>query len=221
MSVVFQPASELVKRLGVKAVIYGPPGSGKTPLMLTAPNPCLIAVEPGLLSIRKQTIPTTKAFNVKAVREVIAWLMGSKEVFKYNTIIIDSISQLCEIILEDWLSKKKDGRAAYGELSVEVMRLLWHLYFLEGPNIVLIAKQGRFDDGSIRPWFPGQDLNTKVPHLFDEILHLDKCFVPEANKEVRALRCQPVSGIIARDRSGNLGEFEQPNLSEVFRKVML
>lgn len=46
---------------GVKCIVYGRAGIGKTMLVATAPAPFLISAESGLLSLREQNI--TKVFG--------------------------------------------------------------------------------------------------------------------------------------------------------------
>ena len=44
-------ASEHAQNFGVKAIVYGPAGTGKTPILNTAPRPVLLATEAVLLSM--------------------------------------------------------------------------------------------------------------------------------------------------------------------------
>ena len=218
-----KPASQLAQRFGVKAVCFGGPGSGKTPLLTTAPRPILCAVEPGLLSMRNSNIPTWEAYTRPKLEEFFAWFFTSSEAKQYDTLGIDSISQLAEIILTDELNpkKNKDGRAAYGKLSIAVMELANTLYYLPQKHIFLIAKQTIEDGtGKKKPYFPGQDLNVKVPHMYDEVLHLGLHSVPGMVQPVRSIQTRENFEIFARDRSGNLDEFEPPDLAALFAKAM-
>lgn len=219
-----KPASELAQRFGVKALAYGPPGTGKTPLIKTAPRPVLCVVEPGMLSMRDATnIPAWDAYTPERIDEFFKWLFESREAANFDTVGIDSVSQLAEIILTQELNRNKDGRKAYGEMSRRVMDIINKLYYLPQKHIYLIAKQVTADENGVatkRPYFPGQDLNVKVPHLYDEILHIAEANIPGMVKPVVAIRALPTFGIMARDRSGRLAELEPPNLGEVFKKCM-
>lgn len=219
----FAPASTYAQQFGVKMVCYGPPGSGKTPLLNTAPRPVLLAVEPGLLSMRGSTIPTCMAQTPEQIIDFFEWLEKSPEARNYDTVGIDSASQIAEIFLERELNRKSksgnkvDGKAAYGEMARLAFERLNTLYWLREKHIYIICKQDN-SEAQKRPYFPGKDLNVKVPHLYDEILHLDKMSVPSIG-EVIALRTQSSYDAFARDRSGRLAEFEQPNLTQVFNKI--
>jgi hypothetical protein len=69
-----------------------------------------------------------------------------------------------------------------------------------------------------RPYFPGKDLNIKIPHLFDSVLHLGKCLIE--GKQTPALRTIQTSEIFARERSGKLAELEPSNLAYIFNKAL-
>ena len=108
-------------------------------------------------------------------------------------------------------------------MSRRVMEIVNALYYLPNKHIYLIGKQSTGDENGVatkRPYFPGQDLNVKIPHLYDEILHLGEVNVPGQPKPVVGFRCLPTFGIMARDRSGRLNEIEPPNLDAIFKKCM-
>jgi hypothetical protein len=217
----FAPATVWAQQFGVKSVCYGPPGSGKTPLVNTAPRPVLLAVEPGLLSMRGSNVMTCYAPTVELIDDFFKWLFESAEARQnVETVCVDSISQIAEIYLEKELPKHKDPRKAYGEMSQKVMKHLNGLYYTRERNTYLIAKQGFEEIDGIRtrrPYFPGQDLGVKVPHLFDLVMYLDEVSMPSVGK-VKALRTKSALGIFARDRGGKLAELEQPDLTMLFNK---
>jgi len=218
-----KPASQLAQRFGVKTLAYGGPGTGKTPMINTAPRPVLCVVEPGMLSMRTSNVPAWEAYDVPRINEFFKWLFTSNEARNYDTVGIDSISQLAEIILTEELKRNKDGRKVYGEMSRAVMEIVNALYYLPQKHVYLIGKQSTVDEGGImrkKPYFPGQDLNVKIPHMYDEILHIGMSQVAGMPKPVVAIRTAETFDIMARDRSGRLNELEPPDLSALFAKAM-
>ena len=218
-----RPAGSLALRFGVKMLGYGGPGTGKTPIANTAPRPVMCCVEPGLLSMRGSTIPAFEAYTAPKIDEFFEWFFKSNESKAYDTLVIDSISQLAELILTQELARCKDGRKAYGEMSRRVMAIVNDLYFYPQKHIYLIAKQCISEEEGIptkKPFFPGQDLPVKIPHLFDEVLHIGLQNVPGLPKPVNAIRCNPTYGVLARDRSGKLNEIEPPDLNALFSKCL-
>lgn len=218
-----RPAGTLAARYGVKSMIYGNPGTGKTPLINTAPRPVLLVCEPGMLSMRGSTVPAWEAKTPDQIAEFFRWFFESPEARNFDTIGIDSVSQMAEIYLTDELKKNKDGRKAYGEMSTKVMEHVTGVYYLLEKHVYLICKQQIDDENGIkfkRPFFPGKDLNVKIPHLFDEIWHLQKTQVPGIIEKVSAIHTKEGFDFIARDRTGLLGAIEQPNLTQIFNKCM-
>lgn len=217
-----RPVNQYVKKFGVKSMVYGGPGSGKTPIMATAPNPVMCIVEPGVLSLKKETFPAWEAYTAQRIDEFFKWILGSKEADNFDTLGIDSLSQMAEIILIEELTRCKDGRMAYGNMSRRVMDYINAIYFLPNKHTYLICKMTSVDElGVIRkkPYFPGQDLNVKIPHLFDEILYAGKFSIPGAGI-FPAFRTREAFDSMARDRSGMLDEYEQTNLTFIFNKIM-
>jgi len=226
-----KPLNQLSKRFGVKSLVYGPPGMGKTPIMGTAPRAVALITEPGLLSAKNITnVQAWEAFDKSRIDEFFTWLFQSNESRNFDTVCVDSASQIAEIFLKGLLTgtsnsgKKVHGMQAYGEMARQVYDLLEGLYYFPQKHIYLICKQSIDEVGgtmTCRPYFPGKDLNVRVPHLYDEIWHVEKANVPGVNGQVTAFRSWESYGVMARDRSGNLNELEPPNLTEIFKKCML
>lgn len=230
-----KPAGALAQKYGVKAILYGRAGTGKTPMLSTAPRPVLLSVEPGLKSMSGSTVPTWEAHSMGKIEEFFQWFLSSNESKNFDTLCIDSGSQIAEIVLTEYLDKFKDGRKVYGEMSRTVSGWFNDLFFLPNKHIVLICKETKEEVGSdvinvggqiqvvtktrLRPYFPGQDLNVKIPHQYDEILHIDHRNVPGVGKTV-ALFTKGSEEIYARDRSGNLDPLEPPDWSIIFNKCM-
>lgn len=217
-----KPASTYALKLGVKAVIYGPPGGGKTPLVSTAPRPVLMACEPGLLSMRGSNVPTWEAYTTERIDDFFKWLFNSQEVKNFDTIAIDSTSQMCETYLVKAQNTNKHGLAAYGEMATKVMDHLRPLYYMQHKHAYLIAKQETVmlnNMATYRPYYPGQQLPVQIPHLYDAILRLAIHNVP-GQGQVKAFRCQGSIDEIARDRTGQLSEFEPPDFGLIVRKAV-
>lgn len=93
----------------IKAVIYGASGAGKTYFAATAPKPIFASAEAGLLSTinHKKKIDPIKYIEVKKLedlRDLLAHLQKGEHEFK--TVVIDSISEINEII-KDGIEKKR------------------------------------------------------------------------------------------------------------------
>jgi hypothetical protein len=214
-------AGEFSRRYGAKAIVYGPPGSRKTPLINTCPRPLMLACEPGMLSMRGSTVPTFQAFTASAIDEFFAWFFSSNERKNFDTLAIDSTSQMADVYLQESLNgsgAKRHGLAAYGEMATRTLKQLRPLFFTENIHTYLIAKEGT-KDGMKWPYFPGQQLLTEVPHMYDFILYLGIQNVPGMGN-VSAFRCNQAMDVLARSRTGNLNDYEPPDFGALIRKAM-
>jgi hypothetical protein len=135
---------------------------------------------------------------------------------------VDSVSQQAEIYLNDQLPKQKDPRKAYGILFEKMSANLNTLFYMKQKHTYLICKQTVNTDVSppmTMPYFPGQALTTFVPHLFDLIMHIDYYLIPNVGMQL-AFRCAPSSGTCVRSRNAGLSEYEFPDLTTIFNKIL-
>lgn len=203
----------------VKCLVYGKAKMGKTTLCSTAPNPVILSCEKGLLSLRKFQLAYAEigSFNemVKAVEE----LVNGKN--QFETICIDSISEIAQIEIDRIKPTYKDKRQAYNEIFDTVNQFMRQLQTIPNKNMLILAQLDQFQDETgmqmFGPRFPGKALNGVAPYKFDETFFLHKATFD--GKEYRVLRTQPTNTIDAGDRSGALDELEPANISHIFAKI--
>ncbi len=224
-----KPASEFAQNFGVKAIVYGPAGVGKTPILSTAPRPLLLATEPGLLSMRTSTVPTYEAYDSKSIGDFFSWFFNSTETKNFDTLGIDSASQIADIYLNAALSgksasgNKKHGLAAYGEMADNTMEHLRTLFYTRYKHTYVICKEEIADvdfQSLRRPYFLGKVLPVAVPHLYDFIIRLARTNVPGFVGETLAFQCNGNMNVLARNRTGNLNDFEEPHFGKLVEKAM-
>lgn len=205
----------------VKCLIYGKTGVGKTPLGATAPRPIILDTDDGLLSIADLDLPVLEVRSLEDLEESYEHLKSKKYRKRFDTIIIDDITELLEIILEDLKEKHKDLRQAHYALSG--VSIPWVRKIRKLPyNIVMLAKAKPIElDGEIvyRPSVPGQKLMDKLPYMFDEVLALR--LYDEDEERFTYLQTQPSDSWDAKDRSKKLNtDMEEPNLKKIFDKIL-
>jgi phage nucleotide-binding protein len=219
----FVAPSKLVERQGVCLLVYGAAGSGKTVLCTTAPSPTLIiSAEGGLLSIRNADVKAIEVKSVADINEIYDYLYNHPK--EFQTVCLDSVSEVSEVVLANEKEKTKDPRQAYGTVIDEMMRLLRQ--FRDLPmDVVMTAKQERLRDegqggGSVlyMPSMVGAKLPQAIPYLFDEVfaLRVDK---NDEGETTRWLQTEKDWQYEAKDRSGALDQFEVADLSHIFSKV--
>lgn len=223
-------AGEHALNFGCKCVIYGPAGTGKTPLVNTAPRPLLLSIEPGLLSMRGSTVPTFEAHTSQRIDEFFKWFFNSTETKNFDTLAVDSGSYMADVYLQAALSgksnsgNKKHGMAAYGEMATNTMEHIRTLFYTKYKHIYLICKEEITDveyQSVRRPYFPGKVLNIDAPFLYDFILRLAKTqAIPNKPGEHLAFQCVGNMNVLARNRTGNLNEFEEPHFGRLVERAM-
>lgn len=207
---------------GVKILVYGQAGAGKTTLIASLPSPVVLSAEGGLLSIANTDIPYIEISSMADLKEAYTWLASSTEAAGFESVALDSISEVSEVVLQHELKKNKDGRAAYGEMNTTMTELIRAFRDLSGKHVYMSAKLEKSQDemGKIlyNPAMPGKSLTQSLPYFFDEMLALRVERDAEGNTQ-RALLCDGDGLWLAKDRSGRLAKWEQPDLGAVIRKI--
>lgn len=223
MALKFTTTDQAAQLHGVKVLVYGPSGVGKTTLCATAPAPIIISAEAGLLSLRKFTIPVIEIKTVEDLTEAHRWCMQSAEAAQFATVCIDSISEIGEVVLANAKRQVKDPRQAYGELLEKMMATIKAFRDLQGKHVYMAAKMEPVKDeltGVVRYMasMPGAKLGPQLPYLFDEVFRMGINKTPQG-EAYRFLQTQPDLQYDAKDRSGTLDPIEPPDLNHVFSKI--
>ena len=79
---------------GVKLLVYGAAGAGKTYLIKTLPDPIILSAEAGLLSIKGSDLSYFAIESMSDLNEVYSWIVNSDEAKKYQSVALDSISEI-------------------------------------------------------------------------------------------------------------------------------
>ncbi len=209
----------VAKNLNV--LVYGQAGSGKTSLIPTMPTPVVISSEGGLLSIAGSAIPYVEVSSMDELRDVYQWLLDSDESKQFESVAIDSISEVAEVCLGTEKKSNKDPRAAYGEMQTTMAEVIRS--FRDLPRHVLMtAKLEKSQDEMGRmlyaPSMPGNKTGQALPYFFDLMLALRVERDAEGVTQ-RALMCDGDGLWQAKDRSGKLDQWEGPDLGEIIKKI--
>lgn len=209
---------------GVKMLVYGPAGAGKTGLCATLPSPVIISAEAGLLRLRQHRIPAIQISTIEELKEAYDWCAGSAEARQFASIGIDSISEIGEVVLAKAKSMVKDPRQAYGEL-IEKMEMIVRMFRdLPQKHIYVSAKMEPLKDeasGLVKygPSMPGSKLGNNLPYFFDEVFRIGVNRDQQGNPYT-FLQTQADIQYVAKDRSGALAAMEPPDLNHVISKIL-
>ena len=95
----------------VRLLVYGQAGAGKTSLIKTLPNPVVLSAEGGLLSIADANLPFIEIKDMADLAEAYEWLAQSDEAKQFESVALDSISEIGEV-LRAAEKKEKNQRPA-------------------------------------------------------------------------------------------------------------
>lgn len=212
---------EAANAFGLKILVHGPAGAGKTRLCATTgdlKNTLIISAEGGLLSVMGWDIDVVQVRHIDDVYEVFNFLRKGDHHYKW--VCLDSISEIAEVVLAGEKMRNRDARRAYGEMADTVFDLIRGFRNLNC-HVLMTAKQGREEiDGRTlhAPMLPGRLLTLNVAYLFDEVFALRV----ETNSEgevIRVLQTGKSKSFDAKDRSGALNMFEEANLATIAQKI--
>lgn len=209
---------------GVKILVYGKAGRGKTTLCATCPNPVIFSAESGLLALSRFNLPYYEIRTLADLRDAFTWARSSTEARQFETVCLDSLSEIAEVVLASAKTGKKDPRQAYGELIEGMSKIVREFRDLQGFHVYMSAKQ-EYVKNEITgltvnsPSMPGSKLGQSLPYWFDEVFQLD--IEGTGPNSYRYLRTQPDFMNDAKDRSGLLNPVEEPNLGKIIAKITL
>ena len=225
MAIKLTSSAQAAKDNGVKALVFGVAGAGKTSLAATFGDipTVVISCESGLLSIADADLPVIEIQSIADLFEAYAFLTTTEDGQAFKAIVIDSASEIAEVLLAEEKKSSKDARAAYGNTSERMMELLRAFRDLQGRHVLFITKLEKVKDemsGALMygPSMPGQRLGQAIPYLVDEVFALRVEKDPEGNI-TRWMQTTPDFQWQAKDRSSKLAAFEPPNMREVIRKI--
>lgn len=206
---------------GVKLLVYGQAGAGKTSLIKTLPAPVVLSAEGGLLSIQDADLPFIEISDMATLKEAYEWLAG-KDGQQFQSVALDSISEIAEVVLNYEKKVAKDPRQAYGAMQEQMADIIRAFRDLPGKHVYMSAKLEKTQDEMGRvlyaPSMPGNKTGQSLPYFFDEVLAL-RVEKDSEGATQRALMCDSDGLWLAKDRSGKLSAWEAPDLGEIIKKI--
>jgi len=146
----------------------------------------------------------------------------------YEWVVLDSITEIAEVVLENEKRKSKDPRQAYGELQTKMIKIIKDFRDMPRYNVLMTSKQALEKDelsGITRyvPMMPGAKLAQQIPYLFDEVWCLRVGFEEDENGNKSTFHYIQANRDLqyeAKDRSGCLkADMEPPSLAMLYEKI--
>lgn len=219
--------AEAINARAPKILVYGGAGVGKTTLIASLRGKMLIlSAEAGLLSLAGADIDAdvVEVTSIEALRAIYAELRAGDH--GYDWVVLDSVSEIAEVVLSAEKSKSKDPRAAYGALSEEMVKIMRAFRDLTC-GVYFSAKLASTKDEttgrvSHSIGMPGAKLGEALPYLFDEVFRLvviDEDDGQGGKVASRYLLTATDGKSVAKDRSGKLDAYEPADLGAVVEKI--
>jgi phage nucleotide-binding protein len=203
---------------GVKILIYGLSGVGKTTIIKTLSKVIVLSAEGGLLALQGEDVHFLEITDMDSLKEAYGWVYENPD---YDSIALDSISEIAEVVLAAEKKKAKDPRAAYGAMQDQMNEIIRAFRDIPNKNVYFSAKLEKAQDEMGRilysPSMPGNKMGQALPYFFDEVLALRAEKTDEG--VVRMLQTVNDGVWAAKDRSGKLDEWEEPNLTNIINKI--
>lgn len=229
MSVNFTTTSQAALH-GLKILVYGESGAGKTTLCgtLDEKTTLFISAENGLLCLRGKNFLVATVENYADVVAVYNAVLSDAQFAAYTNIVLDSISDIAEKLLVESKAKMKDPRQAFGDVQEKIIGICRAFRDLPGRNVIITAKAEYIKDeltGSliVGPSLPGQKLGPQLPYLFDEVFYLLVQETTDATgkkEHKRWLQTGRDNKYVAKDRSGTLDFWDVADLPALFQKIL-
>lgn len=193
----------------IKAVIYGGSGSWKTSFGGTAPKPIFASAEGGLLSIAHLNPDYVEIKSIEDLAGLLSYLKTQPH--EYETIVIDSITEISEIIKRG--IEKKSGRAMqiqdFGTLSKKIREILAGFRDLN-MHVLFIAQEKYEKDGDtvikIAPSLNGKSAE-EIAYFMDVVGYLT---IDRASNERRIITTTD-SKYSTKDRTRMIGNDTTPD----------
>ncbi len=208
---------------GVKVLVYGQAGAGKTSLIKTLPAPVVLSAEGGLLSIQDADLPYLEISSMANLMEAYEWLTGS-EGKGFKSVALDSISEIAEVCLNTEKKIAKDPRQAYGAMQEQMADVIRSFRDLPGRHVYMTAKCEKSQDETGKmlysPSMPGKSLTMQLPYFFDMVFALRVEKDSEGTTH-RMLMTDSDGNWQAKNRAaGKLDMWEPADLGAIIAKVV-
>jgi hypothetical protein len=226
----------LAERRGVKALIVGPSGVGKTSQLrslLNGADALLFAdCEAGDLAIRDCAVDAVRIESWSEASS-LATTVANGGLAQYRTLFFDSLTAVGRLSLKhaevqpECVSRSgiKDTRAVYGLHARQLLDWIHIMQHAPAMNVILVAiletVKDDFGRTEHRIQLDGEKAGRELVGIIDEIVTYQILDFADGRPPTRGFVCTSpnIWAYPAKDRSGRLDQIEPPNLGRLLDKL--
>ena len=217
----------------VVGLIVGPSAIGKTSLFGTLDGNTLIAsAESGLLSLKRfpkevrDRIQFWEINTMKDMKDFFLYCASAEGKKKYQNIGIDSLTEIGDKLLLELKADEKLGAdnmalKMFGKYNDDFTKIIKALRDMKPYNVWFTCLNKWEKDGLEMKEefnFPGNKVKDNIQAWFDIVLKYE--VFEKDEKKYRKLISDVTVNRMAKDRSGRLSPYMDPDLSVITRKIL-
>jgi len=207
----FKPTSHKIK-----ALVYWASWSWKTSFWATAPNVIYASAEAWLLSVGNKQIDYVEIKTVKDFQDLLLYLKNEKH--QYQTVVIDSITEINDIIKIE-IEKKKWRPLQiqdWWEIAKKIESILREFRWLDMHVLFIAQEQDITDDNKISKIVPSLNGKsaTKIAYFMDIVWHME--VTPSWEHVIQTLSHPK---LLSKDRTSLIGNSTEANFQEWINKL--
>lgn len=178
MSFEIKSTKDVVKTDGVKILIFGESGFGKTSAIGTLEGKTLLLnVENGTMVLRDKDIDVIDIPDIETLGQVYLAIKNGE--LKYDNVAIDSLSEIGEMLIadlekDDYYGNPSNVFKLFGEYTKRMTNMAKMFRDLKGVNVVLTALAENVEANGLvtkLPMIPAKKAQAKLISLFDEVYY--------------------------------------------------
>lgn len=222
----YEPSTQKLRML-----IYGGSGVGKTYFGSTAPNPLFLSAEEGLLCLAEQGVNYVEIKTKQDLENIYFALKNNNlkdqngKPIKCDTVIIDSLTEIQQVIINKITGGRQPSQREWGEFSNQMAEVLRKFKGLDKHLVFICLENEKADEDD-----NGREYSRFAPELYGKLMQKTAALVDmvgryymkvevKNNKPTskRVLTFQYSPRYIAKDRSGKLPAFVEPDFSALLK----